>query len=85
MNVSRREFFTFLGAGTAAAALPGCCLPQCGPRHIRAKIALQLYSIKNYIGGTKDKDGKVIVPGVGLARAFLNYVGVRPREWVAKA
>ena len=48
MNVSRRDFFGFLGVGAAAAALPGCvCLPKCGPK--KAKIALQLYSIKEYI------------------------------------
>ena len=80
MNISRRDFFSILGAGTAAAAaLSGCDrspLPKCGPRHARAKIALQLYSIKNYIGGTKDKDGKVIVPGVGLERALENVAAI---------
>ena len=76
MNVSRREFFTFLGAGTAAAALPGCCLPKCGPKRVNAKIALQLYSIGTYIAGKKDKDGKVIVPGVGLEKTFENLAAI---------
>ena len=76
MNISRRDFFTILGAGTAAAALPGCCLPKCGPRHVNAKIALQLYSIGTYIAGKKDKDGKVIVPGVGLERALENLAAI---------
>ena len=81
MNVSRRQFFELLGAGAAATALPGCICPPpraCG----RAKIALQLYSIKNYIGGVTDKaTGKVLVPGVGLERALehvaaIGYKGV---------
>ena len=75
MNVSRRQFFSFLGAGTAAAALPGCIsATKCGPK--RAKIALQLYSIKGYIGGIKDKAGKVITPGVGLERALLDLAAI---------
>ena len=53
MNISRRDFFSILGAGTAAAVLPGCCLPKCGPKRAHAKIALQLYSIGKYIAGTK--------------------------------
>ena len=76
MNVSRREFFTFLGAGTAAAALPGCCLPKCAPKRVNAKIALQLYSIGTYIAGKKDKDGKVIVPGVGLEKTLENLAAI---------
>ena len=75
MNFSRREFFSFLGAGTAAAAFPGCISASkcaCG----KSKIALQLYSIGKYIGGTKDKDGKVIVPGVGLAQALENVAAI---------
>ena len=74
MNVSRREFFSFLGVGAAATALPGCiCAPSCGAK---SKIALQLYSIKNYIGGTKGKDGKVVAEGVGLARALEHVAAI---------
>lgn len=77
MNISRREFFTGLGLGTAAFALPGCCGPKCAPRkRINAKIALQLYSIGTYIAGKKDKNGKVIVPGVGLERALENLAAI---------
>lgn len=76
MKISRREFFIFLGASTGAAALPGCCLPKCGPRRANAKIALQLYSIGTYIAGQKDKDGKVIIPGVGLERALENLAAI---------
>ena len=76
MKVSRREFFTFLGAGTAAAMLPGCCLPKCGPKQVCAKIALQLYSLHKYIASLKMADGKA-----DLAKAFdqvaaIGYKGV---------
>ena len=67
MNVSRREFLGGAAATGAAFALPsfcgGCC---CGPK---AKIALQLYSIRGYI------------KKVGLAKALedvakIGYKGV---------
>ena len=70
MNISRREFFAFLGSGVAATAFPVGFLPNFGSCRIRAKIALQLYSINTYIGGRKDRNGRVIVPGVGLERAL---------------
>ena len=81
MNISRRDFFTYLGASAAAAALPGCCGLMCDSKLVRAKIALQLYSLHRYIGGVKDKDGKVIVPARGLEKcledvAAIGYKGV---------
>jgi len=82
MNVSRREFFSVFGAGTAAAALPGCICPP-PPKCARAKIALQLYSIRTYIGGTKDKDGNMLTQGAGLAKAFraLSAIGYKGVEF----
>jgi len=80
MNLSRRQFFGFLGTGAAAVAMPGCiCPPKCGP--VKAKIGLQLYSIRDYIAGKKDKSGKELIKGVGLARglehvAAIGYKGV---------
>jgi len=76
MNVSRRQFFSFLGAGTAAAALPGCvCAPKaCAGK--RGQIALQLYSIRKYIGGEKDKKGVEILKGVGLDRALEDVAAI---------
>ena len=71
-NISRRGFFELLGASAAAAALPGCC-ECCG---IKAKQALQLYSIRTYIGGVKDKAGKVTKPGVGLAQALKDVAAI---------
>ena len=77
MSISRRDFFTGLGLGAAAFALPGCCGPKCGPRkRVNAKIALQLYSIGAYIAGRKDKDGKVVQEGVGLAKALENLAAI---------
>ena len=66
MNVSRRDFFGFLGAGAAATALQGCCCPgKRPPRSIKAKIALQLYSIKDYIA-----------KGPGLDAALENVAAI---------
>ena len=81
MSLTRGEFLRTFGAGTAAIAFSGCYLPNSGPRRIRAKIALQLYSIWKYIEGVKEKSGKVVVPGVGLERALehvaaIGYKGV---------
>ncbi|MBO7207081.1 MAG: sugar phosphate isomerase/epimerase, partial [Kiritimatiellae bacterium] len=78
MNISRRNFIGGLGA-FGALGLAGCACPCCcGPK---GKIALQLYSINKYIGGIKDKSGKIIKPGVGLERALeevakIGYKGV---------
>ena len=74
MNVSRRDFFTALGLGAAATALPGCiCPPKCSK--VNAKIALQLYSLNAYIPDRKGKDGAVI-KGVGLERALDNVAAI---------
>jgi len=76
MNVSRRDFFTIFGLGAAATALPGCICP-CPPVKCRkGQIALQLYSLRKYIGGDKDKDGKVILKGIGLDRALEDVAAI---------
>ena len=78
MNLSRRQFFGFLGTGAAAAALPGCMCPpppKCGPL-TKSQIALQLYSLRKYIGGDKDKSGKVLMQGVGLDRALEDVAAI---------
>ena len=75
MNVSRGEFLSFLGAGAAVTALPGCLVaPKCACR--RPQIALQLYAVGQYIGGTKDKSGREVVPGIGLERALENLAAI---------
>jgi len=78
MNVSRRSFLGAMSAAGTLMAVPGCC-GECGGK--KAQVALQLYSIRTYIGGKKDKDGKELVKGVGLAQALkdvakLGYKGV---------
>lgn len=73
---TRREFIAALGA---SAAVAGCRFP-CGSG-ISGRIALQLYSIHQYIGGIKGNDGKTSIPGVGLGMALsdvakIGYKGV---------
>ena len=80
MNISRRSFLGAAGAAGAAIALPGCCCGSCCCGG-KAQVALQLYSIRTYIGGKKDKSGKELVKGKGLAQslkdvAALGYKGV---------
>ena len=77
MNVSRRNFLEGLGAIGALAAFPGCTSPCCcACGGIKGKIALQLYSIGAYIGGRKDKDGKVLLAGRGLERALEDVAAI---------
>ena len=75
MNLSRKEFLEAFGMTAAAATLAGCKCPfLCGG--IQGKIALQLYSIGAYIGGSKDKSGKVVVPARGLERALEDVAAI---------
>ena len=80
MNISRRNFLEATAGIGAGLALPGCCCFGCGDR--LGKVAVQLYSIHQYIGGVKDKKTQqVIKPGVGLAQALkdvkaIGYEGV---------
>ncbi|MBR2839034.1 MAG: sugar phosphate isomerase/epimerase [Kiritimatiellae bacterium] len=71
-DITRRGFFELLGASAAAAAISGCCCGKCGCGcgGIKAKMALQLYSIRTYIGG---KQGKA---GVGLAKALKDVAAI---------
>jgi len=75
MNVSRKEFFGFLGAGAAAVALPGCMTASncgCG----KPKIALQLYSLHKYIATMKRPDGKADLMKALENVAAIGYTGV---------
>jgi len=81
MNVSRRDFISLLGAGAAAAAVPGCmCVLPC---RVNAKLGVSLHSIREYIGGKKGTDGSVLAPGVGLVKAFraLSAIGYKGVEF----
>ena len=67
MNIDRRSFLGSAFAASSALMLPGCCTCCCGGG---AKVGVQLYSVRTYIAGRKDKSGKVISPGVGPEKAF---------------
>ena len=73
--LSRKRFLELLGASAAAAAFQGCC-SQYSCRGVNAKQALQLFSIRTYIRGMKDKDGKEISKGVGLAQALKDVAAI---------
>ncbi len=64
MNMTRRSFLSGLGAGAALAAMPGCC------RAARpGRVALQLYSIRDYIA-------KVGLPKALADVKAIGYEGV---------
>ncbi len=64
MEISRRQFFGFLGTGAAVVAFPRGLAAACRCGH--PKIALQLYSLCKYIGK----------PGVGLDRALEQVAAI---------
>ena len=86
MNMTRRNFLGASALAGAAFLAPGCCCP-CGTRY--GKVAVQLYSLKDYIGGNK----KANLRGVGLEKGladvraigfegveFAGYYGFKPCE-----
>lgn len=87
MNITRRNFLGASALAGAAFLAPGCCSSCCGTRY--GKVALQLYSLKDYIGGDKKRKTK----GVGLEKSladvraigfegveFAGYYGFKPCE-----
>ena len=62
MNLSRREFLGGSAALSAAVMLPGCC--QFGVCGGKPKVAVQLYSIRDYINK------------VGLAKALADVAAI---------
>ena len=79
MNISRRDFLGSAAFAGAAAALPGCCSFCCCAK---PQVAVQLYSVHQYIGGVRDRKTKALIkPGVGIAKALediakIGYKGV---------
>ena len=73
MQMNRRAFLGSAAAAASAAAMPGCCSLCCGPQ---AQVAVQLYSIRKYMTGVKDKAGKILQPGVGFAKAFKDLAAI---------
>ena len=76
MKVTRREFFGWMGLGAAGAVLPGCANAVARGAAPRMRIALQLYSIRHYIGGKKGANGSAPIEGVGLDRALENLSAI---------
>ena len=87
MTITRRNFLGASALAGAAFLAPGCC-SCCGEKKV-GKLALQLYSLKDYIGGNK----KTGLAGVGLEKAlakvaelgfkgveFAGYYGKKPCE-----
>lgn len=66
MNITRRNFLGASALAGAAFLAPGCCSSCCGTRY--GKVALQLYSLKDYIGGDKKRKTK----GVGLEKGLAD-------------
>ena len=81
MNVSRRSFLEALGGAGAAMALPGCCGMFCGGGRYKAKIALQLYSIHQYIAKVGFAKALADVAGIGFVGVeFAGYGKHTPAE-----
>ena len=87
MNITRRNFLGASALAGAAFLASGCCSSCCGTRY--GKVALQLYSLKDYIGGDKKRKTKGVGLEKGLAdvRAigfegveFAGYYGFKPCE-----
>ena len=89
MNITRRNFLGASALAGAAFLAPGCCSCCCFGEKKVGKLALQLYSLKDYIGGNK----KTGLAGVGLEKAlakvaelgfkgveFAGYYGKKPCE-----
>ena len=72
MNVSRRHFLGSIGAVTLAMS------GNVWASRMRnsARIALQLFSIRHYIGGKRDANGNVVSCGVGLERALDDVAAI---------
>ena len=76
MTLSRRAF-----VGVGASALTGCVLPEFLSGRSSARVAVQLYSVREYILGKRRADGTYPHDGVGVARGFadvaaIGYTGV---------
>ena len=75
MNLSRRDFLGYMGTGAAALALPGCaCLTGCG---IKAKTAVQMYSLHKYVETVGMKKALEDVAKIGYKGIeFAGYGGL---------
>ena len=80
MDMTRRNFIGGLGAGAALAAMPGCGTAVC--RAARpGKVALQLYSIRDYIKKTGLAKALADVKAIGYEGVeFAGYYGFKASE-----
>ena len=82
MNITRRNFLGVSALAGAAFLAPGCCSCCCGKKV--GKLALQLYSLKDYIGGQKNvglEKGLAEVAAMGFKGVeFAGYYGKKPCE-----
>lgn len=74
--LSRRSFLA-----TGPAFVAGCALKSPWAGAEQARVALQLYSVREYIMGRRRPDGSYPFDGVGVARGFaavaeIGYTGV---------
>ena len=74
MNISRKEFLFALGTGAAGLLVPD--VRAAATARFRAKIALQIYSVRFYIGGVRDEKGNLIKKGVGFERGLEDIAGI---------
>ena len=70
---------SFIGSGLAFTA--GCLTDCCDLTHSHLRIALQLYSVREYILGKRRADGTYPNDGVGVSQGFadvaaIGYTGV---------
>ena len=81
MNVSRRDFIGGIGATGALLALPGCQSSPCDAPKIKAKIAVQLYSIRTYIKTVGIEKALADVAKIGYQGVeFAGYWGKNAKE-----
>ena len=75
MNLSRRNFLEGLGAGAALMAFPGCTCPFCNG--IKAKTAVQMYSLHKYVSTVGMKKALEDVAKIGYKGIeFAGYGGL---------
>ena len=80
-EINRRSFIGSLGASALVTAA-GCRIGRCCGG-TKTQVGLQLYSIRPYYDGKRDRAGNLLSPGVGLAKALeeVSAIGYRGVEF----
>ncbi len=80
MNLSRRNFLGGLAAGAALASAPGC-MTKCCKALRPGKVALQLYSIRDYIKKVGLEKALADIAAIGYEGVeFAGYWGFKPEQ-----